>query len=198
MADEATLAAALDASLPGQGRPDELWIDTSRPGALRAALNRPPLRMLDATFRADVERGLRSDPIARGVLGTLLAAAVIAIALALIGLLVALLGAMRDPDAERELRIQGLGPRALARELRMRIVVAAALGLVAGFALAAVLTRLAVAAVSSAATLAPPRPPLVTVAPWGSLVLLALAALVAFWAASRIVTSSSVVGRRER
>ena len=44
VADEATLAAALDASLPGQGRADELSIDTARPGALRAALNRPPLR----------------------------------------------------------------------------------------------------------------------------------------------------------
>ena len=196
VADQPTLAAALDASLPGQGRPDELWIDTPRAGALRADLNRPPLRTLDATFRADVEHGLRSDPIARGVLGTLLAAAAIAVVLALIGLLVALLGAMRDRPAERELRIHGLGPRALARELRMRIVLAAALGLVAGFALAAVLTRLAVAAVSSAATLAPARPPLVTVAPWGTLVALALAALVVFWAASWAVTASLVARRR--
>jgi hypothetical protein len=131
------------------------------------------------------------------VLGTLLAAAVIAIALALIGLLLALLGAMRDPHAERELRVDGLGPRALARELRMRIVVAAALGLATGFALAAVLTRLAVAAVSSAATLAPPQPPLVTVAPWGVLVLLAAAALAIFWAASWIVTSPAIVRGRQ-
>jgi hypothetical protein len=131
------------------------------------------------------------------VLGTLLAAAVIAVALALVGLLVALLGAMRDPRAERELGIYGLGPRALARELRMRVVLAAVLGLAAGFALAAGLTRLAVAAVSSAATLAPPRPALVTVAPWGSLVLLALGALLLFWAASWIVTSPSVARGRE-
>ena len=131
------------------------------------------------------------------MLGTLAAAAAIAVVLALIGLLVALLGAMRDRHAERELRIHGLGPRALARELRMRIVLAAALGLVGGFALAAVLTRLAVAAVSSAATLAPARPPLVTVAPWGTLVALALAALVVFWAASWAVTTSLVARRRE-
>ena len=197
VADEATLAAALDASLPGQGRPDELWIDTPRPGVLRAALHEPPLRMLTATYRADIERALRADPIARGVLGTLLAAAVIALALALIGLLVALLGAMRDQAAERELSIQGLGPRSLARELRIRIVLAAALGLVAGFALAAILTRLAVAAVSSAATLAPPRPPLVTVTPWGGMVRLAFGALVVFWVASWVVTSPAVARRRE-
>ena len=104
---------------------------------------------MSATFRADVERELQADPIAHGVLGTLLAAAVIAVSLALVGLLVALLGAMRDPRAERELAVHGLGPRALAHELRLRIVIAAALGLLAGFALAAVLTRLAVAAVGS-------------------------------------------------
>lgn len=197
VADEATLAGALDASLPGQGRPDELWIDTSRPAALRAALAQRPLRILSATFRADVERELQADPIAHGVLGTLLAAAVIAVSLALVGLLVALLGAMRDQRAERELAVHGLGPRALAHELRLRIVIAAALGLLAGFALAAALTRLAVAAVGSSDTLAPPRPPLVTVAPWEELVLLALAALAAFWLASWIVTSPAVTHRRE-
>ncbi len=197
VADEATLAGALDASLPGQGRPDELWIDTSRPAALRAALARGPLRILTASFRADVERELRSDPIARGVLGTLLVAAVIGVLLALAGLLVALLGPMRDQRAELELVVHGLGPRALARELRLRIVVAATLGLLAGFALAAALTRLAVAAVGSTDTLAPPRPPLVTVAPWEELVLLGLAALVAFWIASWVVTSPVVSHRRQ-
>lgn len=196
IADQATLASALDASLPGQGRPDELWIDSSRPAALKAALRRPPLRILTASFRADVERRLRSDPIARGVLGTLVAAAVIAVSLAVIGLLVALLGPMRDQRAERELEVHGLGPGTLARELRLRIITAAAIGLLAGLAVAAALTRLAVAAVDSAATLAPPQPPLVTVAPWRELVLLGLSALAAFWIASWIVTSRTVARRR--
>ena len=78
----------------------------------------------------------------------------------------------------------------------MRTRARGGLGPVAGFALAAVLTRLAAAAVSSAATLAPARPPLVTVAPWGTLVALALAALVVFWAASWAVTASLVARRR--
>ena len=180
VADEATLAAALDASLPGQGRPDELWIDTPRPGALRAALNRPPLRMLDATFRADVEHGLRVGPdrprgardAARGGRDRDRAGA--------------------DRTARRAARRDarpGTPNASCASRASARGRSRASCGCgscsrrhsasSAGFALAAVLTRLAVAAVSSAATLAPPRPPLVTVAPWGSLVLLALAALVA-------------------
>src|SRR5207344_2617365 len=36
VADEATLAAALDAQLPGQGRADELWIGTGHLAGLRA------------------------------------------------------------------------------------------------------------------------------------------------------------------
>ncbi len=39
IADEATLAAALDAQLPGQGRADELWISTGHLTRLRAALD---------------------------------------------------------------------------------------------------------------------------------------------------------------
>ena len=197
IADESRLAAALDASLPGQGRPDELWIDSPRPAAIKAALQTPRFRSLTASFRADIEQRLRAQPIARGVLGILLAAAAIGVVLALIGLLLALLGALRDERAERELVVHGLGPRALARELRTRIIIAAVIGLSAGVAVAAGLTRLAVAAVSSAATLASPRPPLVTVAPWGELGLLALAALAAFWAASWIVTYAAIGRRRD-
>ena len=41
VADEATLAAALDAQLPGQGLPDELWISTAHPApAARRARQR--------------------------------------------------------------------------------------------------------------------------------------------------------------
>jgi hypothetical protein len=194
VADEATLAAALDASLPGQGRPDELWIDTRHPAALTAALGRRPLSSLSTSLRSRIERRLRADPIARGVLGTLVAAAAIGLALALLGLLMALLGSLRDARAERELRVYGLGPRALTTELRLRVALAAGLGLLAGFALAAILTRLAVAAVRTATTLAAPQPPLVTVTPWGELALLALAALVTVILSSW-PAAASVVGR---
>src|SRR4029079_10102240 len=81
-ADEATLAGALDAQMPGQGAADALWISSGNLAALSAALQAPPVSRLNRSFRADIEHGLRVAPIERGVLGTLLAAAALAIALA--------------------------------------------------------------------------------------------------------------------
>jgi hypothetical protein len=195
VADESSLAAALDAQLPGQGRTDELWITTRDPGRLRAALRGGTFDRLATTFRADVEHRLRSDPIARGVLGTLIAATALSGAIAVLGLLVALVGPARDRRATRDLAAQGLGPGELRRELRLRILVAGGLGLGAGLALSVVLTRLAVASVQAAGTVVSPLPALVTVAPWGELALLGASSLLAFAAASLLATWS-LLGRR--
>lgn len=189
VADEATLAGALDAQMPGQGAADALWISSGDLAALRAALQAPPLSRLNRSFRADIEHGLRVAPIARGVLGTLLAAAALAIALAVVGLLVTLLGATRDERVQRDLVVQGVGPRGLRRELRLRLLLAGVLGTVVGLGVAVLLTRLAVASVRAAGTVAVPRPGLVTVAPWGELAVWGLVAIVALavtsWVASR-------------
>jgi hypothetical protein len=188
VADEATLAAALDAQLPGQGRADELWIATEHSEQLKAALAGGSLAGLGATFRADIEHRLRSAAVARGVLGTLLAAAAVSGALAVLGLLVALLGGARDRRVERDLAAQGLGPRALRRELSLRMYVAAGVGVCVGLLIAALLTRLAVASVQAALTSATPQPPLVTVAPWDELAVWGLAALAALAAATVLAT----------
>ncbi len=196
VADEQTLAGALDAQAPGQGRPDELWLMTRDAAGLRAALLRSPaLAQLSLTPRADVQRRLASAPIARGVLGTLEAATALAGALAVLGLLVSLLGGVRDEPVERDLVAQGVGPRGLRRELQLRLLLAAALGVAIGLGVAALLTRLAVLSVRAATTLGVPHPPLVTVAPWPELVLWGLAALAALAAAGWIATRA-VVGRR--
>jgi hypothetical protein len=60
------------------------------------------------------------------------------------------------------------------------VLAAGTLGTVIGFVLAAVLTRLVLAAVRAAGTVAVPDPPLVAIAPWGALGLLALAAIAVF------------------
>jgi hypothetical protein len=192
IADQQTLAAALDAQLPGQGRADELWISTRHPGRLQAALRAPPFTQFSGSFRAQIEDQLRSAPISRGVLGTLLAAAGLAGGLAVVGLLVTLLGGARDERIERDLIAQGVGPRGVQTELRLRMVLAAGIGVVAGLAIGVVLTTLAVATVQSAGPVAVPDPPLVTVAPWGALLLwgaVALALLAgASWLAARAIT----------
>src|SRR5580693_3845217 len=169
IADEATLAAALDAQLPGQGRPDELWISTGHLSQLRAALGRGTLAQLDSSFRIDIDQQLRDAPVARGVLGTLIAATVLSVVLAVLGLLTALLGGTRDQRSESDLSEQGVGPRGLRAELRIRLALASVLGVVVGLGIAVLLTRLAVASVRAAGTVADPSPPVVTVVPWAAL-----------------------------
>jgi hypothetical protein len=177
VADGDALGAALDAQLPGQGLAGELWISTRHPGRLAAAVRRGPLAGLGVSLRTDVERRLRAAPVARAVVRTLFAATVVSGGLAVLGLLVALLGSGRDPAVERDLVELGVGPRALRRELLIRLMICAVAGVVAGWAVAVFLTRLAVAAVRAAGTIAVPRPPLVTVVPWGELAVWGLVVL---------------------
>jgi hypothetical protein len=187
VADEATLAAALDAQLPGQGRPDELWISTGHLARLRAALDGGTLTQLDSSFRVDLDHQLLDAPVARGVLGTLIAATALSVVLAVVGLLTALLGGARDERASRDLSEQGVGPRGLRAELRVRFALASVLGVIVGLGIAVLLTRLAVASVRAAGTVADPSPPVVTVVPWaelaawgaGALAVLALAGALA-------------------
>jgi hypothetical protein len=200
IADEATLAAALDAQLPGQGRADELWISTGHLGPLRAALDGGTLAQLDSSFRSDLDHQLVDAPVARGVFGTLIAGTALSVALAVVGLLTALLGGARDERAESDLAEQGVGPRGLRAELRVRLALASALGVIAGLGIAVLLTRLAVASVRAAGTVADPSPPVVTVVPWaelaawgaGTFAVLALASMLATWAQIRSTIGSGV------
>jgi hypothetical protein len=202
IADQTTLAAALDAQLPGQGRTDELWISTGDPARLRAALGSGALAQLDSSFRADIDHQLQDAPVARGVLGTLIAATALSVLLAVIGLLTTLLGGTRDERVESDLEEQGVGPRGLRAELRFRLALVSVLGVIVGLGIAALLTRLAVASVRAAGTVANPRPPVVTVVPWAALAawgadtfaVLALAG----WIATRALIGSRQAGRLSR
>jgi hypothetical protein len=197
VADQQALSDALDAQLPGQGRPDEIWISSSHLGRLRLALRQGELAQLSAAFRSDIQRGLVSQPLASGILGTLLAAGALAAALAVIGMLLVVSGPFRDRRIEADLEAQGMGPAGQRRELRLRLAFAAILGIWPGLLIAALLDRLATSSVGAAET-GTPYPPLVTVVPW--LTLLALGAAVSLiclllgWAA----TARSFPNRRGR
>ncbi len=199
VADEATLAAALDAQLPGQGRPDELWIATSHPAALREALARPPLDQLSSTFRSDVARQLSSAPIARGVERALLVAALLWAVLGVLGLLTALIGPARDRAVESDLEAQGVGPSALRREARARLAIAGVLGVGSGIVIALILTLAGGDERAGGGDGRDPRPPLVTIVPvaelavWAVVVLVLLAA--AGWLATRRIGAA---GRTRR
>ncbi len=192
VADEQTLAAALDAQLPGQGRPDELWISSRNLAPLRAALATPALASLQAQYRQTIERGLRDAPVARAVLGTLIAAAALSAALAIVGLLAALLGPARDRRMESDLIDQGASPRAVRAQLRLEAVIASSLGVVAGAVIAVLLARLAATTIGAVAALAGGAPPLVTVDPAAELVLWSAAGLVALALATWLGTARAV------
>jgi hypothetical protein len=196
IADEAALAGALDAQLPGQGRPDELWISTEHSAQVRAALDSGPLAQLDSSFRVDLDNQLRDAPVARGVFGTLIAATALSVVLAVVGLLTALLGGARDERAEADLTEQGVGPRGLRSELRVRLALASALGVIAGLGIAVLLTRLAVASVRAAGTVADPRPPVVTVVPWTVLVAGAAGTFAVLALAGVLATRALIGGER--
>ncbi len=196
IADEQTLAAALDAQLPGQGRPDELWISSRDLGGLRAALQAAPLSSLQAQYRETIERGLREAPVARAVLGTLIAAAALSAALAIVGLLATLLGSGRDARMESDLVDQGASPRAVRAQLRLEAVIASALGVLAGAAIALILARLAVDTIRAVAALTTGAPPLVTVDPAGELALWGAAGLAALALATWLGTAGRTRGAR--
>jgi hypothetical protein len=167
VADEATLATVLNADAPGTAQPTELWLHTSDPSAVVAALHRAPFSSLEVTSQAALLHDLRADPLARGVLATLAAAAVLAAALALLGLALAAAAELEDERTELyDLEVQGIAPRALRRQLRVRAVMLAALGVLGGLGLAALLERFTVALVRVSAAGGAPEPPLVTVGRW--------------------------------
>jgi hypothetical protein len=196
VADEQTLAAALDAQLPGQGRADELWISSRNLAPLRAALRTPPLASLRAQYRQTIERGLRDAPVAHAVLGTLVAAAALSVTLAIVGLLAALLGPARDGRTESDLIDQGASPRAVRTQLRLEAVIASTLGVAAGAIIAVVLARLAVTTIRAVAALAGGAPPLVTVDPAAELIVWSAAGLVALALATWLGTARSASGAR--
>src|SRR5439155_4263864 len=134
IADESRLQTALDARLPGRGAPAELWI--SGTPRTEAMLSRPPFDVLQLASRRDLERSLRSDPLARAIAVTLAAAAAVALLLAVIGLWVALVSDLRDERGELfDLAAPGVPPATLRLQFRLRATVPVVVGVVGGLAL---------------------------------------------------------------
>jgi ABC-type antimicrobial peptide transport system permease subunit len=94
-------------------------------------------------------------------LATLVAAALVALALAVAGLVLLVLGDARDEREELlDLEAQGASPLRLRRQLRLRAALLAAAGVVLGVLLGAALAVLVVELVAVTANAATPEPPL--------------------------------------
>jgi hypothetical protein len=182
VADEASLAAALGADDLPTSIPGELWLSAppSSVAQLGASLREQPFSSLALASRAEIEAGLRHDPLARGIVVSLLSAAFAALALALVGLALVTIGFLRDEgDTLFDLETQGVGPRALRACVRWRAFGLAAVGLAAGLLLGIVMVAVTGRLLALDASLALPEPPLQRVTPWLTLAACALVFAVA-------------------
>jgi hypothetical protein len=196
IADRSWLQAAINADAPGRGTPNEIWISGDGPHAA-AALKRPPFNSLVIASRSEIEARLAGDPLARTTARVLGVAALVALALALVGFWVGLLSEIRDERSDFfDLEAQGIGPRGLRAQLRTRGAILLGIGISAGVVLGAVLARLVIAFVRVSATNSIPDPPL-RLEPALSVCLGGVAALAA---AALILTemTSRAVFRRSR
>jgi hypothetical protein len=157
-----TAANTLD---PGTTAPSEMW------------LQRAPARSLPReidSHRAR-ENELTSDPLARGSIALLVVTAIVALALAAVGLLLTVVGDTED-DALLDLEAQGATPRDLRRHVLLRAATVGTLGLGGGIAAGAVVGALVVAVVTVTAGAQTALPPLALAFDW-PLVAAAVAAL---------------------
>jgi hypothetical protein len=169
VADESRLAAVLDADAPGTASPGEVWlaVPEGEDGAAAAALRRPPFATLAVTSRRALQAQLASEPLARGISLSLLAAALVALALAVAGFWIALLSELGDERGELfDLEAQGVAPSLLRRQFRLRAGVLLAAGVAGGLALGLLLSRVVVSLVRLSGSTAPPDPPLRLDLPW--------------------------------
>ena len=161
VADRDLVTTAMNAVTPGAAEPNELWLSSPDPDALGGALAAPPFDVLAVTERAEVERALRADPLARAALLTLGAAALVALGLALVGLVLGVVADLRDERGELfDLEAQGAAPADLRRQVRLRAGIVAAVGVLGGALTGAVLSLLVVDLVRLTANAARPEPPL--------------------------------------
>jgi hypothetical protein len=176
VADRELAATALNADRPGAAVSNEVWLEVREDRrAAVAQLKAPPFSVLDVQSQEALLADLRGNPLARGTLLTLVGAAAIALALALVGLLLVIVTGLRDDAGELlDLESQGLEPRALRHQLRLRTGSVAAFGLLGGLVAGLALAVLVVDFVSLTAGAAAAEPPLVLALDWPVLGLAAL------------------------
>ena len=152
VADLEQAGTRLDTLSPGLGTTDELWLNTA---------SAPHVPQVLVQSQAETLVRLQADPLARGALLTLAGTAAVALLLALRGLVLSVVGDVRDDRGELfDLEAQGAAPATIRAHLRLRALLVAAFGIAGGLALGAILSALVIALVSVTASAAEPEPPL--------------------------------------
>jgi hypothetical protein len=181
VADLPTWLVAANTVEPGTTTASELWLDA--PPAAAQRLSQRPFSLLDVASQRATASELRSDPLARGSLALLLVTGVVAAALAAVGLLLTVVGDLRDESGELfDLEAQGATPRDLRRHLLLRASIVGLLGVGGGIAAGAIVSALVVSVVTVTAGAGIALPPLRLTVDWGvaGIGLAALATVAAF------------------
>jgi hypothetical protein len=162
--DVRALSTAVDVHLPGAGRPDEVWLEVpaSSAGAVAAELAQPPFHVLESVSRRALIDEAQRDPIGRGTLLALVAAAVVALVLAVLGLVLSVRAELRDEAGDLyALESQGASPSLLRRVVRTRALATALAGALVGVVAGGVLALLVTKVVAVTARATAPEPSLV-------------------------------------
>ncbi len=163
--DGDALAAVVNLARPGAARVNEVWLrvgESSRVAAVDRALAAKPFNVLLIESRRALEADARRDPIAHGTLIALAVAAAVALLLALAGILLTVVGDLRDERGELfDLEAQGAAPSLLRRVVRLRAASIAVAGLAAGALTGVVLAAVVTDLVGLTARATAAQPPLV-------------------------------------
>jgi hypothetical protein len=181
VADESHLQTALDADSPGTGRPLEVWLSvpSSEIAHVGAALTRPPFSPLVVASRRGLEHDLREAPLSRAIEIALAAGALVALALAVCGIWLTVIGDVADERGELyDLETQGMTPAELRSQLRLQVAILAALGVAGGVGLGLVLSSEVVRLLQVTASGTAPIPPLLRQVGWSSAALALVASAV--------------------
>jgi predicted lysophospholipase L1 biosynthesis ABC-type transport system permease subunit len=171
VADRDRVVTAVNAARPGALVPNEVWVLHASPKAA-ALLQHDPFDRLAVASHAERLHELRADPLARGTLALLSVTALVALVLALVGLLLTVATDLRDESGELfDLRAQGVSARELRRYLRVRALLVVIAGVGGGLATGAILVTLVSSVVAVTAGATTPLPPLVVSLDWPLLAL---------------------------
>ena len=168
--DVEALLSLLNSERPGAARVNELWIgaaDDAVAERVAGELERKPFDVLQVVSRRALEAEARRDPIAHGTLLALAVAALMALGLALAGILLTVVGDLRDERGELfDLEAEGAGPRLLRRIVRLRAALVALAGLLAGALTGLVLGLVVTDLVALTARATEAEPPLLLDVDW--------------------------------
>ena len=168
VADRSRLETALNAAVPGSALADEAWVEGA-PGLTERLARAAPVPVRITSRRAR-EAELLADPLARGSLLVLAAAAFVALALSLGGLALTVAVDLRDEAGELfDLETQGMGPAALRRQVRLRAGAVLLTGLAGGLVIGGALVLAVLKALAVSANSTEPVPPLVLAPDWRTL-----------------------------